>query len=635
MDIVLKNLKTIERCIKTNTYEEVETERFEIKDLSKGWGDDWYKSVCAFLNTNGGIIIIGIKDKNNTSDGKPKFYKFTEYDNSDKNEKHLKDVLPKKFTDKDGKIMDVSQNLDFEIKDFMTGRVMILYVTELDTESKYAFYNSKAYNRKITGDHILSTREIEEYEEIKKERISTQELSLIKNTDVKNINLDTLNNYIFQYNRGKKRGENLKKSLNEAKSFLIEQGFVFDNQVTLLGMLVCGSNPERFIQGKCQVDCYVINPNSNNLAESKEVIEDNIIDLIKNSQSFVWRNIQVGVAYTNGGKAAPEYPEELLRECINNAIAHRSYDSNRFIIIEIKPYESLLIRNPGIFQNRQRIYLNTTDGKIRRIKPFQVARNPKLTHLLKSFDYWEGKGKGLSSLIDACLENQIDVPYYILSEDEISLYIPKGKVFDDEMESWIDSYSGYLSSKLGRDLNDDEKIILSFFKKSEELNKIERYTILLTSNNNHSDIIALFEEKGILFVNENSPELYPIYQVEKALLKTDFTNELEAIFNADWYSLSDNHKKILNAIYLKSNFGTHSETLSANAIGNYLFLKQYKKISDAPFYEAFKRRNRILFNHLEDNHFILRKDGKSKIEGGKPNFIINNNFNSSQNLFSK
>lgn len=213
MDIVLKNLQTIERCIKTSSYEEVETERFEIKDLSQGWGDDWYKSVCAFLNTNGGIIIIGIKDKNNTSDGKPKFYKFTEYDNSDKNEKHLKDILPKKFTDKDGEIIDVSKNLDFEIKDFMSGRIMILYVTELDTERKYAFYNRTAYNRRIIGDHILNTREIEEYEEIKKERISTQELSLIKNTDLKNINLDTLNNYIFQYNRGKKRGENLKKSI--------------------------------------------------------------------------------------------------------------------------------------------------------------------------------------------------------------------------------------------------------------------------------------------------------------------------------------------------------------------------------------------------------------------------------------
>ena len=632
MDIVLKNLITIERCINTNTYEEVETERFEVKDLSNGWGKDWYKSVCAFLNSNGGIIVIGINDKNNS---KPQEYKFTGYDNRDENEKHLKEVLPKKFTDKDGNLVDVSKNFDFEIKDFMSGRIMIVYITELDTEKKYVFYNNNAYTRKITGDHILSIREIEEYEEIKKERISTQELSLIKNTTIQSINLDTLNNYIFQYNRGKKRGENLKKSLSEARSFLTEQGFVFDNQVTLLGMLVCGATPERFIQGKCQVDCYVINPNSKNLAESKHVIEENVIELIRDSQSFVWRNIQVGIAYTNGGKAIPEYPEELIRECINNAIAHRSYASDRFIIIEIKPNETLLIRNPGMFQNRQRIFLNTEFGKIRRIKPFQVARNPKLTHLLKSFDYWEGKGKGLSSLIDACLDNQIDVPYYILSEDEISLYIPKGKVYDDEMVSWIESFSGYLQTKLGRDLSEDEKIILSFFKKSEELNKLEYYTILLTSNNNHSVIIKDFEEKKILFTNPESPEFYPIYQIDRVLFKNDFSDELEAIFKENWNSLTNEYKQIVNAIYLKSNFGISSEVLSANNIGNYLFFKKYKKITDANFYESFKRKNRNLFNYLEKQNFIIRKDGKTKTDGGKPNFVVNINFTGGFNLFSE
>lgn len=334
MDIVTKNLVIIERCIKSNSYEEVESERFELKDLSKGWGDDWYKAVCSFLNTNGGIIVIGINDKNNSN---PKSYKFTNYDNSDKNEKHLKDILPKKFTNKDSVAIDVSKNITFEIRDFLTGRVMIVYITELDTEQKYVFYNGNAYYRKITGDHILAKREIEEYEEIKNERISTQELSLIKNTTVKDINLDILNDYIYQYNKGKKRGENLKKSLEEAQTFIIEQGFLFENQITLLGMLVCGNKPEKFIQGKCQVDCYVVNPNSKNIAEDKEVFEYNVIELIKASQSFVWRNIQVGVAYTNGGQSLPEYPEELIRESINNAIAHRSYSSNRFIIIEIRP----------------------------------------------------------------------------------------------------------------------------------------------------------------------------------------------------------------------------------------------------------------------------------------------------------
>lgn len=109
-----------------------------------------------------------------------------------------------------------------------------------------------------------------------------------------------------------------------------------------------------------------------------------------------------------------------------------------------------MIQNPGSFQQKQRIHLDTEQGKIRRIIPIQFAKNPKLTDLLKSFNRWEGKGKGLASLTDACLDNLIDLPYYVLSGDEIKLFVPKGKVFDDKMETWLKSYSGYLTKKNGK-----------------------------------------------------------------------------------------------------------------------------------------------------------------------------------------
>ena len=121
MDIIDKNLTVIYDCIRNDEYKEVETERFELKDLSAGWGKDWYKSVCSFLNTNGGIIVIGIKDNNNS---KPKHYKFTGYLNTESNESHLKQDLPKKFTNKDGEPLDLSSHIcKFEIRDFIDGKV--------------------------------------------------------------------------------------------------------------------------------------------------------------------------------------------------------------------------------------------------------------------------------------------------------------------------------------------------------------------------------------------------------------------------------------------------------------------------------------------------------------------------------
>ena len=152
---------------------------------------------------------------------------------------------------------------------------------------------------------------------------------IVKDANLELLNIEILNEYIFKFNKGKKRGETLKKGLDEAMSFLTREGFVRDNKPTLLGMLVCGDYVENYIQGKCEADCYVISPLK--IAQSKEVITDNITGLIERSINFVWRNIQVGVGYAKGGTAEPEYPEELIRECVNNAFAHRNYNTDRFV----------------------------------------------------------------------------------------------------------------------------------------------------------------------------------------------------------------------------------------------------------------------------------------------------------------
>ncbi len=629
MDIVEKNLKIIEDCIKNNQYEEVETERFELKNLSNGWGNDFQKTVCAFLNTNGGIIVIGIQDKNNSN---PKSYKFTGYDNSQSNESYLKDTLPKLFKTKENIVFDVSSKLDFKLVDFLENKVMVVYVESLTDEQKYVFYEGNAYRRVITGDHILSNAEIEAYEELKKEFIQSREIEKVKNTTLEAINIDTLNQYILRFNKGKSKGETIKADLNSAMSFLTRQSFVKDGQPTLLGMLICGENIESYIQGKCEADCYVLSDTK--VAQAKEVINDNIVGLIDRTYNFVWRNIQIGVGYSGGGRAEPEYPEELIRESINNAFAHRNYNSDRFIIVEIKPNAYLSIRNPGGFERRQRIMFDSVI-KVRRIIPVQIARNPKLTHILKSFDYWEGKGRGLSSLIDTCLENKIDVPYYVLSQDEIKLVIPKGKVYDAEMEMFFSSYKGYISEKNGREFSEDELVLMSYFLKSEKLNRVEEYTILLTNDNNHKNIIADLEEKGMIFKDPKSPEIYPIYLVDRVFIQDiHFYDELKNIYgDGEWSMLGSDYVDVLNAIYVHNKFGGRDMVVSASSIGTYLYSKLYKNINLNEF-ENFKRKIRNIFNRLEDKKFITRKDGKTKSDKGKPDFEINVNFQKNNSLLN-
>jgi len=634
MNIVDKTLAIIRDCIDGKTYKSVETERLELKNLAAGWGSDWQRTVCAFLNTKGGIIIIGIQDKNNV---KPPHYRFTGYEPSEKNEAYLTRELPTTlFTDERSTKQDLSAYFNVEIKDFMEGKVAVVYVDELPDDLKYVYFGGGAYKRKITGDYALSKIEIQTFEEIKQELIANQELSLVENVGISVLNIDKLNDFIQYLNRGKGSAkEKLKTDIENAMPFLVRKCFARDNTPTLLGMLVCGDHVEDYIAGKAEIHCYLKSQTKGKLTDDKKPLQDNVNALVESASEFVTRYAKLGITYEKGGTADFEYPQDLIRETINNAIAHRSYQIPRPIILEVTPSTSVMIQNPGSFGRRQRIYIDTALGKIRRILPIQIAKNPKLTHLLYSFDRWEGRGNGLASIINACLENVIDVPYYILADGEIKFFIRTGKVLDAAMKAWLKSYQRYLLQKNGGELTEDEQIVLSFFYKSEKLNNLEYYTVLLTIDNNHMDIIAHLERKKLLFKNPESPELYPIYMVDRTLLKNDFTDELSEIFGTKHFEiLKPDYKNVLNFLYWYNQYGEIQEKMSANNVGTLLYeienAKNTGKNKDSKEewrkIENFKRKIRLIFEKLEDKGYINR-DTNNKA------FVINKNFKSSPTLF--
>ena len=323
----------------------------------------------------------------------------------------------------------------------------MVYVEKLDEEQKYVFYKGEAHKRKITGDHKLTPAEIEAQNELKAELENVRELKTVDNATLEALDVDKLNQYIIRLNRDVSV-ETLKADIHSALSFLSRKAFIRSDKPTLLGMLVCGRNLEDYVGARCQVDGFVDSPIQ--IAENKQVLKDNILALMERSVGFVYKNIQVGVSHINSGTPTPEYPEKLIRETVNNALAHRDYGIDKFVNIVIKPNESIEIRNPGNFRQEQKLVFDDPAQKIRfrRIVPIAKARNPRLADILKTFDRWEGRSIGMASLVNACLDNQIGVPYYIFhSENDISLFIPKGKSLDDKMEHWFDSFSGYLQKK--------------------------------------------------------------------------------------------------------------------------------------------------------------------------------------------
>lgn len=616
-------LNKLEYCLSNNKYEFIETETIELKDLSGG--NQWkqlYISICAFLNTDGGIVLIGVNENN-------KHYKLTGYDEN--NENKLKNELKRTFTNEKITSIDLSNNFKLEIKNLLDKKVCVIYVDKLPEDEKFVFYDKVAYKRVLTGDAIITQDEILSHNELKEELRDARELTLVPSASIADLNVDKLNEYLVVLNKDA-RIETYKQDIDSANSFLNRKKFVINNQPTLLGMLVCGDNLFDFIGEKADVDCYV--DSSVEIAENKKRLRDNIIQLMDNAVGFVYKNIQVGVSYEKGGSKLPEYPEKLIREIINNSLAHRDYSVNRFVSVDIKPNINITVSNPGKFRQEQKIYFDDVSEKIRvrRIIPIPKPRNPRLADILKLYDKYEAKSMGMSSLINSCLNNEIDVPYYFFkSENDISLVVPKGKVYDEESKLWLDGFSGHIYEKLNRrELTDEEKIILAFIYKSERLNRLERYTILLTKDNNHFSAIADLLDRGLIYKHSESPQIHPIYLVDRTLAKTEFSQELFEIFGNHYDLLSNDYKEILNTVYLHNHY-SKTKTVTAYSISAYLYFKKNIFVKDEKDYQNYKRKVRTIFNRLEEKEFIINLNKNNRY---KPEFKINDEFNSLQTVLS-
>ncbi len=609
-----KIIQKLENYITNNEYEPIESESFELKNQPANAKDKDYdsikESICAFLNTNEGILLVGIKE-----DIKNKKYIIGNGYNQDF-EANFKTLLNESFEDFEKRKIDISDYIRFEIKDFLDKQILVIYVEKLPADKKYAFLNGKAYQRKLTGDHEIDKNKISAQEGYKKEIENSRELFPVLNATIQHISVDKLNDYIYQINKEIKI-ETTKNDIEQAKSFLLRKFFITkEEEPTILGMLVCGEYVEDYLGNRCEVDCFVNSPIK--IAQNKKILKDNILNLFENSFNFIYRNIAIGISAENGGTPTPEYPEDLIRECINNSLAHRDYTVNRCINIDITPQKHIEIRNPGGFKKELLIEQTNHAIPLRLIIPNQKAVNPKLADILKVFNKYEGKGIGMATLVNECLKDNIDLPYYkFKNENDITLVIPSGKLLDNTMENIFENFSGFLENLTqGKPLTEDEKHVISYLYKSEKENENFRYTILLTHDNNHLNAITSLKKAGIIYQHELSTAIQPIFVLHRELMKTDFNDVLIKIFGKTYIALDNDCKNCLNIIY-QINTYSKIKDVSVSQIGNILYFNQHKKIFDIKIFESFRKKIILIFDTLEQNNFIKKENEK---------YVINLNF---------
>ena len=211
----------------------------------------------------------------------------------------------------------------------------------------------------------------------------------------------------------------------------------------------------------------------------------------------------------------------------------------------------------------------------------------------------------MATLVDLSLQNQIDLPYYLLRQDEVTLFLCSGRLLDDRLERLFQAFDQYIADKLsGGTLSPPQKLVLAYLIKSEWANEQVRYTILLTPGNNHFQELLGLERAGLIAKHHCSSAIYPIYVPDRHFVRKDYVSELRDMFGIRFDNLDPLLKDILSVVYRINHF-SKAKVVSAK-LASFSLWHDRSDADDIRAFDAFYRKVRMAFNKLTKGSFVTK-----------------------------
>jgi ATP-dependent DNA helicase RecG len=170
---------------------------------------------------------------------------------------------------------------------------------------------------------------------------------------------------------------------------------------TGLGILLFGDNPQVFFP-------HAVIRATFRMAGKKEDIETFNGSLSKQAKkSIKWFKRIIGKQIDRTDAERKEvynYPEDVVRESINNALAHRSYDiEGASVHLEIFD-DSIVIRSPG------GPVKPISMERIQRLDAPYLSKNPRITYVFEKLRLSESRGLGFETIRGLPTEHKLPLP---------------------------------------------------------------------------------------------------------------------------------------------------------------------------------------------------------------------------------
>ena len=432
----------------------IKTGESETVEFKEKFDERTIESAVAFPNTRGGIIFIGVSDKNNI-----------------KGIKVGKETL-NQWTNQ------ISQSTDPriipELEEIKIDGKTVIAVKIKENPIKPISKKGRCFKRVDSSNRAMSAQEVAQMH-LHSTGMSWDNYPA-KDTSLEDIDIDNVNRYI---RKARETGRKKVGDDEEPIQVLEKMNLITEGQPTWAAILLFSKETNKFIS-QAAIHCGRFK--QKNIVIDDRMIVGTVLEQIEEAMDFIRKNINVEFVMTGKPQRDQiwDYPLEALREAIINAVCHRDYTI--FSNIEVRIYDDkLIIRSPGFLP-----YGITLEELY---KPHSsTLRNKGLAEVLYDTELIERWGSGIEKIQQHCLDAGLPEP--IFEEYQGFQVVFRKDVYDEE----------YLRSL---NLNERQIKAVMYVKEKGQITNKEYQEVCATSNRTASrdlaDLVSsgLFDQVGI------------------------------------------------------------------------------------------------------------------------------------------
>lgn len=334
-------------------------------EFKESFSDSIAKEICAFSNSSGGKILIGVTDKGEI--------------------KGIKSSNALK-----SRIYDLSRNFDPPFRVTIEDVEPLLVIDVEEGAGKPYSVNGKFYVRYGANSQQLNRDEIRDF--FKDENLISFDAKLNNQFDLA-VDLDEERfNRFLEITR-------ISPVINREK-ILENLGLLKDKRIKNAGVLLFCSKVTRFFLN-ATVNCFLYMGESKFKILDKKEFDGDILSNYNFVMNYLMSHLNTEYIIKSGPREEKlELPEDALREAVLNAIAHRDYFSTASVHINIFKDRVEVVNPGGVMGN-----MSLAD-----LFEKSIPRNPLLFGLMERMDLVEKAGSGLVRIEMAMQDYRLEKP---------------------------------------------------------------------------------------------------------------------------------------------------------------------------------------------------------------------------------